>query len=72
MQSLVQAALDGEDRRRAAVLPAVEGFSSTEVAVLLSGGVDSSVALSLLQKQVCGGPSCRAMPRGRAPSENHL
>ncbi len=40
-----------ERRRRAAVLPAVEAFSSTDVAVLLSGGVDSSVALSLLQKQ---------------------
>lgn len=43
-----------EQERKAAVLPAVDAFSSTEVAVLLSGGVDSSVALSLLQKQVKG------------------
>ena len=43
-----------QQQRRAAVLPVVESFSSTDVAVLLSGGVDSSVALSLLQKQVGG------------------
>lgn len=48
------AAADKKQQRRAAVLPAVESFSSTDVAVLLSGGVDSSVALSLLQKQARG------------------
>lgn len=65
VQSLVHSALQDDDHlsqqqrgRKAAVLPAVEGFASTEVAVLLSGGVDSSVALSLLQKQVSGGVEC--------------